>query len=80
MGMLTGFEGEKPQQWRSAGTFVYHQTAGLVLGLGLNVKGVMESRRWERFWPFRQTMPLGGRGWKLFPVPPPYLVISHEVE
>lgn len=43
--MLTNAEGEKPQHWRSAGTFLHHQTAGLVLGLDLNVKGVMGSRR-----------------------------------
>lgn len=47
MGRLTSVEGEKPQHWRSAGTLLYHQTAGLVLGLALDVKGVMESRRWE---------------------------------
>lgn len=47
VGMLTNAEGEEPQHWRSAGTSLYHQTAGLVLGLDLNGKGVMESRVWE---------------------------------
>lgn len=53
VGMLTNAEGEEPQHWRSAGAFLYHQTAGLVLGLDLNGRGVMESRIWQWLWPLR---------------------------